>query len=148
MGCSTTAAWRPITLGLLTFLLPSSRGVFFFAIPYTFTYRLLAGSAGRGIFIFLCQRMAPMGLDSPIAGRVGTQHFFPRIATILFDSFRASPARTREFAGAARPRTPGFTFGRPKVNRKTAKTKVLESFVLTSLYQIWDISASNQVFVI
>jgi len=39
--------------------------------------------------------MAPMGLDSPIAGRVGTQHFFPRIATILFDSFRASPARTR-----------------------------------------------------
>ena len=30
-------------------------------------------------------------------------------------------------AGAARPRTPGFTFGRPKVNRKTAKTKVLDS---------------------
>ena len=27
-----------------------------------------------------------------------------------------------------RPHTPGFTFGRPKVNRKTAKTKVLDSF--------------------
>ena len=46
-------------------------------------------------------------------------------------------------AGAARPRTPGFTFGRPKVNRKTAKTKVLDSFVLPSLYQIWDISEPN-----
>ena len=33
-----------------------------------------------------------------------------------------------EISGATRPRTPGFTFGRPKVNRKTAKTKVLDSF--------------------
>ena len=31
-------------------------------------------------------------------------------------------------SGATRPRTPRFTFGRPKVNRKTAKTKVLDSF--------------------
>src|SRR5699024_2266601 len=37
-------------------------------------------------------------------------------------------ARTRVFAGVTRPRTPGLTFGRPKVNRKTAKTKVLDSF--------------------
>ena len=29
--------------------------------------------------------------------------------------------------GATRPHAPGFTFGRPKVNRKTAKTKVLDS---------------------
>ena len=53
-----------------------------------------------------------------------------------------------DVSGAARPRTPRFTFGRPKVNRKTAKTKVLDSFVLTSLYQIWNIFAPNQVFVI
>src|SRR5699024_2249340 len=33
----------------------------------------------------------------------------------------------RNFVGATRPHTPGFTFGRPKVNRKTAKTKVLDS---------------------
>src|SRR5699024_2934032 len=32
------------------------------------------------------------------------------------------------FRGGYPPRTPGFTFGRPKVNRKTAKTKVLDSF--------------------
>ena len=113
------------------------------------------------ILLFLCQRMAPMGLDPPIAGRVGEKHFFFRIDAILFGSSWASPTRIRGFTGlrapkprgsdlvgATRPHAPGFTFGRPKVNRKTAKTKVLESFVLTSLYQIWDISASNQVFVI
>ena len=39
------------------------------------------------------------------------------------------PAPTPQaFAGVTHPRTPGFTFGRPKVNRKTAKTKVLDSF--------------------
>ena len=37
----------------------------------------------------------------------------------------------------------GLRAVRPKVNRKTAKTKVLDSFVLTGLYQIWDISAPN-----
>ena len=35
---------------------------------------------------------------------------------------------TPRVSGATRPRTPRFTFGRPKVNRKTAKTKVLDSF--------------------
>ena len=60
----------------------------------------------------------------------------------------APELRGSDLVGAARPHAPGFTFGRPKVNRKTAKTKVLDSFVLTSLYQIWDISAPNQVFVI
>ena len=82
-----------------------------------------------------------MGLDPPIAGRVGEKHFFFRIDAILFGSSRASPTRIRGFTGlrapkphgsdlvgATRPHTPGFTFGRPKVNRKTAKTKVLDSF--------------------
>jgi len=56
------------------------------------------------------------------------------MGAMLFDGSRASPypswalARTRVFAGVTHPRTPGFTFGRPKVNRKTAKTKVLDSF--------------------
>src|SRR5699024_7816889 len=40
----------------------------------------------------------------------------------------------RWLVGAAHPHAPGFTFGRPKVNRKTAKTKVLDSFVLISPY--------------
>ena len=78
-----------------------------------------------------------------------------------------------DVSGAARPRTPrfrsyggcppphpgvhylsfecpagggedrGLRAGRPKVNRKTAKTKVLDSFVLTSLYQIWNIPATE-----
>ena len=59
-----------------------------------------------------------------------------------------------DVSGAARPRTPQFRscggcppphpgVQRPKVNRKTAKTKVLDSFVLTSLYQIWNIPATE-----
>ena len=88
-----------------------------------------------------------MGLDSPIAGRVGEKQFFSRIAAILLDGLWGLPTPTpREYrglrapnprgsglvgaarphapgvSGAARPRTPRFTFGRPKVNRKTAKT--------------------------
>ena len=39
------------------------------------------------------------------------------------------------FSGATRPRTPRFTFGRPKVNRKTAKTKVLESFFCADVFK-------------
>ena len=56
---------------------------------------------------------------------------------------RAPEPRSSGLVGATRPHTPGFTFGRPKVNRKTAKTKVLDSFVLTSLYQIWNIPATE-----
>src|SRR5699024_5875961 len=44
--------------------------------------------------------------------------------------FRGLPApapRGSVLVGATRPHAPGFTFGRPKVNRKTAKTKVLDS---------------------
>ena len=41
---------------------------------------------------------------------------------------RATSPHALGVSGAARPRTPRFTFGRPKVNRKTAKTKVLDSF--------------------
>ena len=61
------------------------------------------------------------------------------MTSILFGSLRGltaptprgggvSPSGAKGESGAARPRTPRFTFGRPKVNRKTAKTKVLESF--------------------
>ena len=42
----------------------------------------------------LCQRMAPMGLDSRIAGRVGEKHFFSRIAAILFGGSRGFHPRT------------------------------------------------------
>ena len=68
------------------------------------------------------------------AGSADKGDFFYRMGAMLFDGSRASPypswalARTRVFAGVTHPRTPGFTFGRPKVNRKTTKTKVLDSF--------------------
>ena len=54
---------------------------------------------------------------------------------MLFDGSRAFPARTGVLAGAARPRAPGFTFGRPKVNRKTAKTNGFGFLCLIGLYQ-------------
>src|SRR5699024_2091033 len=44
------------------------------------------------------------------------------------DLVGAARPHTPGVSGATRPRTPRFTFGRPKVNRKTAKTKVLDSF--------------------
>ena len=50
--------------------------------------------------------MAPMGLDSPIAGRVGEKHFFFRIAAIQFEGSRGSPPRTREFCGGYAPPDP------------------------------------------
>ena len=46
------------------------------------------------ISLRLCQRMAPMGPDSPIAGRVGEKHFFSRIAAILFGGPRGFHPRT------------------------------------------------------
>ena len=48
--------------------------------------------------------------------------------------------------GAARPHAPGFTFGRPKVNRKTAKTKVLDSFILIGSNQWRKYSATESGF--
>ena len=42
----------------------------------------------------LCQRMAPMGTDSPIAGRVGEKQFFSRIAAILLDGLWGLPTPT------------------------------------------------------
>ena len=115
-----------------------------------------AHRAGGPAVCALCQRVAPMGSDSPIAGRAGKKHFFFQIAAILFGSMwglpstprasrglRAPEPRGSGLVGTTRPHTPGFTFGRPKVNRKTAKTKVLDSFVLTSLYQIWNIPATE-----
>ena len=48
---------------------------------------------------------------------------------------------TSGVSGATRPRTPRFTFGRPKVNRKTAKTNGFGFLFLIGLYQIRDISA-------
>ena len=73
---------------------------------------------------------------------------------MLFDGFRASPARTGVLAGAARPHTPGvsgatrprtprFTFGRPKVNRKTAKTNGFGFLFPIGLYQVWYFSATE-----
>ena len=51
------------------------------------------------------------------------------MTAIRFDGLWGLPGPDRRIvAGATRPRTPRFTFGRPKVNRKTAKTKVLDSF--------------------
>ena len=45
-----------------------------------------------------------------------------------YRGLRAPESWGSGLVGATRPHTPGFTFGRPKVNRKTAKTKVLDSF--------------------
>ena len=61
---------------------------------------------------------------------------------------RAPEPRGSDLVGATRPHAPGFTFGRPKVNRKTAKTNGFGILFLIGLYQIWEISAPNQVFVI
>ena len=45
-----------------------------------------------------------------------------------YRGLRTPEPRGSGLMGAPRPHAPGFTFGRPKVNRKTAKTKVLDSF--------------------
>ena len=52
--------------------------------------------------IALCQRLAPMGLDSPVAGRVGEKH-------VSFRSFSGAP-----------PPDPGLLFVRTKSNQKAA----------------------------
>ena len=52
------------------------------------------------------------------------------------------PPRPGSLGGYAPPR-PGVHFWAPKSEPKTAKTKVLDSFVLTGFYQIWNISAPN-----
>ena len=46
------------------------------------------------ILLFLCQRMAPMGLDPPIAGRVGENYLVSRIASILYGNMWGLPAPT------------------------------------------------------
>ena len=63
-----------------------------------------AGSAGKRTFLIrLCQRMAPMRLDSRAAGRVGTKHV----------SFR-------NFMGLSAPH-PELLFARAKSNQKHAR---------------------------
>ena len=52
------------------------------------------------------RRIWPRGLDSPAAGRERSQG--------------ASPAPNLSLPGLTQPRTPGFTFVRTKVNRKSA----------------------------
>src|SRR5699024_358782 len=68
--------------------------------PFTFV-----GAAAPTLLLLLtlCQRMAPMGSDSPIAGRVGKKHV----------SFR-------NLAGAPPP-NPGSLFVRTKSDQKTAR---------------------------
>ena len=68
--------------------------------PFTFVG---AAAPTRLFLLVLCQRMAPMGLDSPIAGRVGKKHV----------SFR-------NLAGAPPP-NPGSLFVRTKSDQKTAR---------------------------
>ena len=48
--------------------------------------------------------------------------------------------------GATRPNTLGFTFGRPKVNRKTAKTNGFGFLCLIGLYQDRNFSATESGF--
>ena len=68
--------------------------------PFTFVG---AAAPTRLFLLVLCQRMAPMGSDSPIAGRVGKKHV----------SFR-------NLAGAPPP-NPGSLFVRTKSDQKTAR---------------------------
>src|SRR5699024_7025355 len=49
-------------------------------------------------------------------------------------------------AGVTHPRTPGSTFGRPKVNRKTAKTNGFGFLCLIGLYQDRNFSATESGF--
>ena len=58
--------------------------------------RWLVGAAAPTppFLMALCQRRAPMGLDSPIAGRVGEKHLFLRMTTILFDGLWGLPGPT------------------------------------------------------
>ena len=68
----------------------------------------------------LCQRRAPMGSDSRVAGRVGEKHLFFRITAILFVAFGGS-APGPFFVGPPRPHTPGhFLYGQ-KVTKKPHK---------------------------
>ena len=100
---------------------------------------LVLRPCGPQLSILLCQRLAPMGLDSPIAGRVGEKLVssesvpFYSVPPRVLRGLRAPELRGSGLVGATRPHAPRFTFGRPKVNRKTAKTKVLDSFVLIGL---------------
>src|SRR5699024_903397 len=65
-------------------------------------------SAPRPVSLRLCQRMALMGPDSPIAGRVGEKHFCPE--QVLFYSMAPGPPRPR----------PRLLFARAKSNQKHA----------------------------
>ena len=55
----------------------------------------------------------------------------------------AARPHTPGVSGATRPRTPRFTFGRPKVNRKTAKTNGFGFLFPIGLYQVWYFSATE-----
>src|SRR5699024_8954070 len=71
------------------------------------------------------------GADHSHAVSVGV---FLRMTAIRFDGLWGLPGPDRRIvAGATRPRTPRFTFGRPKVNRKTAKTHGFGFLFLISL---------------
>ena len=63
----------------------------------------------------LGQRIWPMGLDSPVAGRAGTN--------------QGLPGPKPRFCGACQAPDPGVLFARAKSTQKHAKTKVLEPFV-------------------
>ena len=100
--------------------------------------------------------MAPIGLDSRIGGGWGRNIFLPnRYYSIRYLPGLPGPGlvfvgTTRPFtsgvSGATRPRTPGFTFGRPKVNRKTAKTNGFGFLCLIGLYQNGNFSATESGF--
>ena len=59
------------------------------------------------------------------------------------DLVGAARPHTPGVSGATRPRTPRFTFGRPKVNRKTAKTNGFGFLFPIGLYQVWYFSATE-----
>ena len=65
-----------------------------------------------------------MRLDSLAAGRVGGDKFFFRIGAILFDTSRASPARTRSFWGL-RPLAPAYFSLAGKVGKRAHREGTL-----------------------
>src|SRR5699024_1689809 len=100
---------------------------------FLFTHGILEG----GIF-------GPNGPIVSFRDLVGAAGPTPRASRGL----RAPAPRGPGLVGATRPHTPGFTFGRPKVNRKTAKSKVLDSFVQSVCINGETSLPLNEVFVI
>ena len=90
--------------------------------------------------IFLVGTCGACGPHTP-----GQGNFAPP-GRVTYRGLRAPKSRGSDLVGATRPHAPGFTFGRPKVNRKTAKTNGFGFLCLIGLYQNGNFSATESGF--